>query len=246
MAVGDFYEFGKDYDVDAGRLAELDPAGFAGSGTYGMSPLTVEDTFAGRPQDLWETARLQQMGARGMLPQWQRQRLQGFEPMLGEYFLSGRTTPFADYLTNRTAATDTTSSGPTAVANNWANAIAASRALAVKPQTWLPKPTVAPAPTAAELEADPAAAAAAAAAAPAMTPEQLVMQGYLTGEGARGRALAMAGTAMGGGVGVGAQARQAALGNLYDLYAARAAATGTSPGTFLSWLSGKVGTPSTT
>ena len=67
------------------------------------------------------------------------------------------------------------------------------------------------------------------------------MQGYLTGEGARSRALAMAGTAMGGGVGIGAQARQAALGNLYDLYAARAEATGTSPGTFLSWLSGKVG-----
>ena len=235
MAVGDFYEFGKDYDVDASRLAELDPAGFAGSGTYGMSPLTVEDTFAGRPQDLWETARLQQMGARGMLPQWQRQRLQGFQPALGGYLLSGRTDPFAEYLRSPGA-------GATALAGqsaqqiaeaNWANAIAASRAMAVQDQPWLPNLP------------EPEAAAAVADGAPAMTPEQLVMQGYLTGEGARSRALAMAGTAMGGGVGIGAQARQAALGNLYDLYSARAAATGTSPGTFLRWLSGKVGTPGT-
>ena len=187
-------------------------------GAY-IPKMNVEQTFAERPADLWETARLAQMGSRGLLPQWQQQRFQGFEPALGSYYLAGGPGTFAEYM--KAQAQTPTSDLETRA--NWANAIAASRAMAVQDQPWLP-----------DLP-EPEAAAAVADGAPAMTPEQLVMQGYLTGEGARSRALAMAGTAMGGGVGIGAQARQAALGNLYDLYSARAAATGTSPGTFLRW-----------
>ena len=41
---------------------------------------------------------------------------------------------------------------------------------------------------------------------------------------------------MGGGVGYMANARQRALGNLYDLYSARSVGAGKSPGTFLSYL----------
>ena len=44
------------------------------------------------------------------------------------------------------------------------------------------------------------------------------------------------GAYMGGGIGYGAQARQAALGNMYDIYGARQAGEGAVPGTFLNWL----------
>ena len=47
---------------------------------------------------------------------------------------------------------------------------------------------------------------------------------------------------MGGGVGYAAQARQRALGNLYDLYAARAGARGMGGGGFLGYLGGRMGT----
>jgi hypothetical protein len=74
-----------------------------------------------------------------------------------------------------------------------------------------------------------------------MTAGMLAQQGYLTGENARRNALAMSAARLGGGVGYGAQARQAALGNLYDLYAARAAAAGTPVGGFLGYLGGRLG-----
>jgi hypothetical protein len=74
----------------------------------------------------------------------------------------------------------------------------------------------------------------------AMTQGMLAQQGFLTGENARRNALAMAQARMGGGVGYGAQARQGALGNLYDLYAARAAGVGRPAGGFLGYL-GDVG-----
>ena len=76
-------------------------------------------------------------------------------------------------------------------------------------------------------------------------PSGLEYQGLLQGENARRNALAMAGSAMGGGVGLGAQARQRALGNMYDLYGSRAAGQGQPTGTFLNWLSSRI-TPTLT
>ena len=69
-----------------------------------------------------------------------------------------------------------------------------------------------------------------------VTLAQQNIQNLLQGENARRNALAMAGAYMGGGIGYGAQARQAALGNMYDIYAARQAGEGAVPGTFLNWL----------
>ena len=71
-----------------------------------------------------------------------------------------------------------------------------------------------------------------------LTAQMATQQGYLQGSDARRNALAMAAAGMGGGVGYGAQARQRALGNLYDLYAARAAAAGSPTGGFLGYLGG--------
>jgi hypothetical protein len=81
-------------------------------------------------------------------------------------------------------------------------------------------------------------AASAAAGAPdtSLTDPQRNILANLQGEDARRNALAIAAARMGGGVGYTAQARQRALGNMYDLYSARAAGAGDAPGTFLSWL----------
>ena len=73
-----------------------------------------------------------------------------------------------------------------------------------------------------------------------LQPGGIALQGLMQGENARRNMLAMAGSAMGGGVGLGAQARQRALGNIYDLYGARAAGAGQPTGTFLNWLSSRI------
>lgn len=77
-------------------------------------------------------------------------------------------------------------------------------------------------------------------AATTLTPTQVAQQGLLVGENARRNAIAMTAAAMGGGIGMGAQARQRALGNLYDLYAARAVGRGDPQGGFLNWISGRL------
>ena len=74
-----------------------------------------------------------------------------------------------------------------------------------------------------------------------LTTQMATQQGYLTGPDARRNALAMAAAGMGGGVGYGAQARQRALGNLYDLYASRASGAGAPVGGFLGYLGGLMG-----
>ena len=65
---------------------------------------------------------------------------------------------------------------------------------------------------------------------------QLAIQGLLQNENARRNALAMSAARFGGGIGTLASARQSALGNLYDLYSARALAAGAPTGGFLSYL----------
>ena len=70
-----------------------------------------------------------------------------------------------------------------------------------------------------------------------LTNAQRNILGNLQGEDARRNALAIAAAGMGGGVGYTADARQRALGNMYDLYSARAAAAGGTPAGFLNYLS---------
>ena len=69
-----------------------------------------------------------------------------------------------------------------------------------------------------------------------LTERALGLRGVLSGEDARRNALAIAASKMGGGIGYLADARQRALGNMYDLYSAKAAAAGSTPATFLSYL----------
>ena len=75
-----------------------------------------------------------------------------------------------------------------------------------------------------------------------LTASQRNIVANLQGEDARRNALAMAAARMGGGAGYTARARQRALGNLYDLYSARAAAAGESPTGFLNYLNTRMGT----
>ena len=74
-----------------------------------------------------------------------------------------------------------------------------------------------------------------------VTLAQQNIQNLLQGENARQNDLSMAGAYMGGGIGYGAQAQQAALGNMYDVYSARQAGTGDVSGTFLNWLNTRMG-----
>jgi hypothetical protein len=53
---------------------------------------------------------------------------------------------------------------------------------------------------------------------------------------ARRNTLAMTLARMGGGVGMGATARERAIGNMYDIYAARQAGTGGPQGGFIDWV----------
>ena len=69
-----------------------------------------------------------------------------------------------------------------------------------------------------------------------LTQQQGQIQSYLSGDDARSNMLAMAAARYGGGHGYAAQSRQRALGNIYDLYSARAAGAGKPAGSFLSYL----------
>jgi hypothetical protein len=168
----------------------------------------VAETFAGSPAALWQAAAIQRMGSNAALPQFQRTAMQGFTPALGQYMLGGGGGTFADYLTAGGTPTATQATG------NWENALMASRML--DPSYQVPSDT----PTTGDV-----------------FDRMTRQQGYLTGPDARRNALAMAGAQMGGtGGGYAMQAQQRALGNLYDLYAARAAGTGAPAGGFLGYL----------
>lgn len=197
-----------------------------GGATTGMSSPwggfgdDIAATFTGQPSALWQAARTAQLGERAALPQWQRTIMQGFNPTFGGYLLGGAPGTFSDYLQGiGTAATGyggfrTPSATPAQQAQNYANWQSFVDASAGLANPGAQTGTI-----------------------------DLARRGLLEGENARRNALAIANAAMGGGIGMGAQARERALGNLYDLYAARAAGAGTPAGGFLSWLSPRLNIP---
>ena len=74
-------------------------------------------------------------------------------------------------------------------------------------------------------------------AAAALNPTQATILGNLQGENARRNTMAILAAQRGGMAGsIGGQAYQRAMGNLYQLYTARAGAAGQAPEGFLSWL----------
>ena len=84
-----------------------------------IDPVTFEQTFLGKPQELWETARIQNMGQQAALPYFQQAAGYGFQPKYGKYLLGGQTN-FADWLK-----TPGSQAAPTA--DSWARAVETSR-----------------------------------------------------------------------------------------------------------------------
>jgi hypothetical protein len=173
----------------------------------------ILSTFAGSPAALWQAARIRQMGQQAAIPQFQQAAMQGFTPALGQYLLGA--TPdqtFAQYHAPTAAGYSGDVTQPQLT--NWQAAVQASKAL--DPSFTMPTGSA------------------------GLTAQQVGYQGLLTGENARRNAIAMATAAMGGGAGYVGQAQQAAVGNLYDLYKARAAGAGAPAGGFLGYLGGVV------
>ena len=173
----------------------------------------VGQTFVGDPSGLWQAGRLAQLTqAQAANPQWTNQAMTGFTPTYGQYLLGGAPGTFGEYLGTRSApgageGMYTSPVATTGSGTNWQQAAQASAVLGGGLGAGSP-----------------------------MTPYQMTIQGLLQGENARRNALAMTGAAMGGGVGMGAMARQRALGNLYDVYAARQAGAGDPQGGFINWI----------
>jgi hypothetical protein len=177
-------------------------------------------TFAGDPRGLWQAGRIGQMSDTQLAnPAFRNQVMTGFTPMLGAYNLAGAPGTFANWMSSGVPDTGVGQYGT---------------------------PGYGGAPTGtADLSAQWANAVAASAAMPTFDIgdkeiENFRMMSLLQGENARRNALSMAGAYMGGGIGYGAQAQQAALGNMYDVYAAKQAGQGDVSGTFLSWLNSRM------
>ena len=131
MANGDMWGMGNNDQLwGLGGPAPID------SGAYGLGGApTVGQTFVGDPSGLWRTARVQGMGSRAALPQFARTAMQGFTPAFGGYLLGGTGGSFEDYMRNQygggpgSAVLPTGGAAtPTAFGDNWARAVAASRA----------------------------------------------------------------------------------------------------------------------
>ena len=190
----------------------------------------VAATFAGQPSALWQAARTANLGDRALNPQWQRTIQQGFTPTYGRYLLGGAPPTFADYLRG----VPTTQFGGTTIGTTTGRVPAYSYDVT--------SPIATPDavnPLKADWDDTVAASQAIANMQPGTTLDPTRM-GLLQGENARQNMLAMAAARLGGGIGIGAQARQRALGSLYDVYAARAAGAGDPTGGFLSWLDPKL------
>jgi len=212
MALGDFYGMGTGAGTafSGGTIPTGTTAGIWGD-------TDVLSTFAGSPAALWQAARIRQMGQQAAIPQFQQAAMQGFTPALGRYLLGA--TPeqtFAQYHAPTAAGYSGNVTQPQL--SNWEAAVQASKAL--DPSYTMPVDT--------------------AGVTAGLTGQQIGYQGLLTGENARRNAIAMATAAMGGGAGYVGQAQQTAVGNLYDLYKARAAGAGAPAGGFLGYLGGVV------
>jgi len=184
-------------------------------GDFFTSPITIGETFAGSPQALWQAARIGSLpDTQAYLPQYQRAAMAGYQPAFGSYIANqpAGTRTFSDWLTARQRVADAgTVASPYRAgmsAADWNALKQASRYLSGRVD--VPDEQLSEA--------------------------MLGYRGILEGENARSNAMAMASAAMGGGVGYGARAARGAVGNLYDLYAARAAAAGQSPAGFMNWL----------
>ena len=184
---------------------------------------TIQQTFRGSPAALWQAARIQQMEDQAYLPQFARTAMQGYRPAIGGYMLGGGTGTFADYLKGVSDSSISAKTASEAREANWLRAVEASRRIGKDPEYISPTYY-------GDLDFDTA----------------LAYQGYinpglegLSATEARANALTMAGTAQGrAGGGYADLAHQRALGNLYDLYAARAAGAGNPEGGFLGYLAG--------
>jgi hypothetical protein len=188
---------------------------------------TIEQTFEGRPAELWRAARMAQLPNtyQAFMPQFQRAAMSGFQPAFGRYLLSGQATPFGNFLSSvlkrsRKGGTDWAQGGAK-LEGQWADAVRASGRLGIDPSTM-------------ESQMSPQAYG-----------RELQYRGLLGSDNARANSIAMAMAGMGGSggqfgggmrSGYGGAARQRAIGNLYDAYATRAAAAGTPAGGFLKWL----------
>jgi len=170
-------------------------------------PTGAQATFVGDPRGLWQAGRAQQMSESQLAnPAWRNQMMTGYQPLFGSYALAGAPGTFANYL-GGLGAGGANQYAPTVPPENWDAAVAASAGMN----------------TFDVATADD-------------TTQRFRLASLMQGENARRNALAMAGAYMGGGIGYGAQARQAALGNMYDIYGAREAGKGKVAGTFLDWL----------
>ena len=229
MALGDIGTYGY---FGAGGTGET--ATTPGWGSFGAMPAagwganmpleTIDDFTLSGAQRAWELGRLGQMGNRAALPQFQQTAGYGFAPAYGAYLAGGsraggEDVSFADWLNRGATGIEGTEgyvARPAAAPINLANALAASAQLA-SPGSDLT------------------------AASPEDFAQQTALRGTLSGANARANQIALMQAALGGGVGMGANARARALGNIYDLYAARQAATGGSPGGFLNWIASRAG-----
>lgn len=173
--------------------------------------------FLDDPANLWRTGRAQQMTQQQLAnPFWTRQANVGFTPALGQYMLAGAPRSFGEYLSEGGFGSQTGYRVPD-VSGGWANALAASRALLEGLSEE-------------EIEARVTGGT--------LTRPQVTQMGFI-GSGspdARRNALAMTMARMGGGVGMGATARERAVGNMYDIYAARQEGRGKPIGGFIDWI----------
>ena len=175
--------------------------------------------WSGDPTGFYETDRLAQMGDYAANPQFYRTRMAGFNPLYGKFMMGGGSGAFSDFIGQRPQTVTTSpTTGVTASPYSFVGPANENEwAAAVLASRDLVNPNEA-----------------------TLTDAQIGVQGYLQGENARQNAIAMSLAGMGGGVGMGAAARERALGRLYDLYSARASAQGIAQGGFLDYLSGRL------
>jgi hypothetical protein len=92
------------------------------SAMTGIPPLSIAETFYGRPGALWEAARTEQLGEKAHNPQYWKTRMQGFTPAWGRHILSSQPgESFYSYLSR--------SGGAPSTADDWGLAVQASGAM---------------------------------------------------------------------------------------------------------------------